>query len=143
MPTLSWWERVTAVIGASGVDDNAAALTMTLEPKRPTAKWFRAIEGSLSAPAFVAQATGPVPVVDRVRDWQDGSALVSGPVTDRLGLVAAGSWRRLSHVEAPNTERDERSRGIRIRASDLCGDPAGRDPRARLGPAVDDGRSYG
>ena len=103
LPTLSWWERVTAVIGAGGVDDNAAALSMTLEPKRPTAKWFRAIEGSLSAPPFVAQATGPVPVVDRVHDWQDGNALIKRSGNRSAGLVAAGSWRRLSHVEAPNT----------------------------------------
>src|SRR5712691_3285120 len=103
MPVLPVWERMTTLTGAMGVDDNAPALSMTLEPQRPGTKWVRAVEGSLSGPPLVSEGTGPVPVVDRVRQWQDGSVLMSGPVTDRLGLVAAGSWRGLSHVAAPNS----------------------------------------
>ena len=102
LPLLPFWERITTETGAIGVDQNASALSMTLEPPRPGTRWVRTIEGSLSGPALVAEGNGPVPVVDRVRQWQDGSVLVSGPVTDRLGLVAAGSWRGLSHVAAPS-----------------------------------------
>ena len=101
LPILPFWERVHTLTGAMGVDENAPALSMRLEPQRPGTKWVRTIEGSLSIPPFVSEGTSPVPAVDRVRHWQDGTALVSGPVTDRLGLVAAGSWRGLSHVEAP------------------------------------------
>jgi hypothetical protein len=103
LPLLPFWERITTETGTMGVDQNAPALSMTLEPPRPGTKWLRTIEGSLSGPALVAEGTGPVPVVDRARQWQEGSVLVSGPVTDRLGLVAAGSWRGLSHVAAPGT----------------------------------------
>jgi hypothetical protein len=101
LPVLPFWERITSSTGAMGVDDNAPAVSMTLAPPRPAPKWFRAVEGWLSGPAMVSEVTSPVPVVDRVRQWQDGSVLVSGPLTDRLGLVAAGSWRGLSHVAAP------------------------------------------
>ena len=102
LPILPFWERITTSTGAMGVDDNAPALSMTLEPPRPGTRWFRAIEGALSGPALVSAGTSPVPVVDRVRQWQDGNILVSGPLTDRLGLAAAGSWRGLSHVAAPS-----------------------------------------
>jgi hypothetical protein len=101
LPILPVWERMTTLTGAMGVDDNAPALSMTLEPRRPGTKWFRAVEGSLSGPPLVSEGIGPAPAVDRVHQWQDGSVLMSGPVTDRLGLVAAGSWRGLSHVAAP------------------------------------------
>ena len=102
LPITPFWERIATVTGAMGVDDNAPALSMTLEPQRPGTTWSRAIEGSVSGPPLVPDGTSPVPAVDRVRRWQDGHVLVSGPVTDRLGLVAAGSWRGLSHVAAPN-----------------------------------------
>jgi hypothetical protein len=102
LPLLPFWERITIATGAMGVDENAPALSMTLEPPRPGTRWLRAIEGSLSGPALVSKGTNPVPVGDRVRQLQDGSVLVSGPVTDRLGLVATGSWRGLLHVAAPN-----------------------------------------
>jgi hypothetical protein len=103
LPTTRFWERITTATGAMTGDDNASALSMTLEPQRPGTRWFRTIDGMISSPALVADGIGLVPAVDRVRQWQDVSILVSGPVTDRLGLVATGSWRGLSHVAAPNT----------------------------------------
>jgi hypothetical protein len=101
LPTLPFWERLTTSTGAMGVDDNAPAVSMTLEPPRPATKWFQEVGGWLSGPGLVSERTSAVPAVDRVRQWHDGNVLVSGPVTDRLGLVAAGSWRGLSHVATP------------------------------------------
>jgi hypothetical protein len=114
LPLLPFWERITTVTGAMGVEDNASALSMTLEPRRPGTSWFRAIEGSRSGPSLVSGGTSPVPAVDRAREWQDGNVLISGPVTDRLGLVAAGSWRGLSHVAAPgvNATGDRVASGV-------------------------------
>ena len=103
MPILSLWERVTIVTAAMGIDDNASGLSVTLDPPRPGSRWFRAIDGALSAPALVSEGDSVAPAVDRVHQWQDGSAMISGPLSDRLGLVAAGSWRRLSHLAALNT----------------------------------------
>jgi hypothetical protein len=102
LPILPMWERMTIVTAAAGVDERAPALSIALEPQRPGATWSRAIEGSLSGPPLVSDVAGAVPAVDRVRLWQEGVAFVSGPVTDRLGLVAGGSWRGSSHVPAPS-----------------------------------------
>jgi hypothetical protein len=96
LPQLPIWDRVTTSTGAMGVDDNASALSMTLEPPRPSRTWQRSIEGSISAPGFVAGVSGNVPAIDRLHQWQDANIMVSGPLTDRVGLVAAASWRGLS-----------------------------------------------
>jgi hypothetical protein len=100
LPVLPLWERLTTMTGAMAVDENAPGLSMTLEPRRPGSSWSRSVEGTFSAPALVSDVPGAVPVVDAVRQWQDWHAMISGPMSDRLGLLAAGSWRRLSHVAA-------------------------------------------
>jgi len=38
-------------------------------------KWFRTVEGSLSSSGLVSGDDGPVPPIDRVNNWQDGSAM--------------------------------------------------------------------
>jgi hypothetical protein len=103
LPILPFWERLTTTTGAMGVEDNAPAVSMTLEPPRPATRWFHAVGGRFSGPGLVSEGASAVPVVDRVRQSQDGNILVSGPITDRLGVAAAGSWRGLSHVAAPGT----------------------------------------
>jgi hypothetical protein len=100
LPFLPLWSKVTVATGAMGVDDNASGVSIALEAPRPGSVWTRTIEGSLSFPRFVALGDGGVPPIDRVDNWQDGTAIVSGPLTPTLGLVGAGSWRHLSHVAA-------------------------------------------
>src|SRR3954469_11660496 len=100
LPFLPLWSRVSIATGAMGVDDNAPAVSIALEPPRPGTTWTRTIDGSLSFPRFVALGDGGVPPVDRVDYWQNGTAIVSGPLTPTLGIVAAGSWRHLSHVSS-------------------------------------------
>src|SRR3954469_11925449 len=100
LPPLSLWSHVAIATGAMGVDDNAPGVSITLEPPRPSASWTRTIDGWLSAPSLVAVPSGAVPAIDRVDTWLNGSVVVSGPVTDRLGVVAAGSFRNLSPVPA-------------------------------------------
>ena len=101
LPFLPLWSRVTIATGAMGVADNASGVSIALEPPRPGAAWSRQIQGSLSGSPLVAGFTGGVPPVDRVTAWQDGTALFSGPIAPRFGIVAAGSWRHLSHAAAP------------------------------------------
>lgn len=102
LPSLAVWQRMTVPTGAMGADENASGVSMTLDPLRPGTRWFRAIDASASGTPFVSAGTGPVPVVDRAQRTRDGSVLVSGPVSPRLGVVAAGSWRGLSHIAAPS-----------------------------------------
>ncbi|MEO8256453.1 MAG: TonB-dependent receptor [Acidobacteriota bacterium] len=101
LPALPFWDRITTSTGAGGVDDNAAAVSMTIEPPRPGPRWVRAVEGLISAPGLVSNGPNAVPAVDQVRHTQDGSVLISGPLTTRLGVAAGGSWRGLSHLAAP------------------------------------------
>jgi hypothetical protein len=103
LPFLPLWSRVTIATGAMGVEDNASGVSIALEPPRPGAIWSRTFDGSLSFSPLVATAGGTVPAIDRVNDLADGTAIVSGPITPRLGIVAAASWQRLAHVAAPNT----------------------------------------
>jgi hypothetical protein len=102
LPLLPLWSRVTIATGAMGVDDNASGVSIALEPPRPGAVWSRTFDGSLSFAPLVATAPGSVPAVDRVNGLVDGTAIVSGPIAPRLGIVAAASWRRLAHVAAPD-----------------------------------------
>src|SRR5262249_44473178 len=101
---LPWWASTTIAAGGMGAEDNASGLSVALEPLRPSAVWRRTIEGSGAGPALVASGSGAqtsaafVPFVDAVRRVGDGSVLVSGPLNPRAGLVAAASWRSLSHV---------------------------------------------
>ena len=100
LPFLPLWARVTIATGAMGLDDKASGVSIVLEPPRPGATWSRTIDGSFSGSPLVSAGAGGVPPVDRVSGWLDGTAIVSGPITTRLGIVAAGSWRHLSHVAA-------------------------------------------
>src|SRR3954464_4250174 len=100
LPFLPLWSRVTIATAAMGVDDNAPGVSIALEPPRPGTTWTRTIDGSLSFPRFVALGDGGVPPVDPVDYWQNRGAVVSGRLTPTLGLVAAGSWRHLSHVSS-------------------------------------------
>ena len=102
LPFLPLWDRVTTATGAMGVEDGAPGVSTTLEPPRPGTSWFRAVEGTFSGAALVSGVSGSVPAIDRVTGWQDANAIVSGPLTERVGLAAAGSWRGLSHVAAPS-----------------------------------------
>lgn len=100
-PLLPIWDRVNVETGAIGVDDGAPALSMTLEPLRPGRTWQRTAAGFLSGGELVSDQSHRVPLIDLMRQWQDGRVLVSGPLTDRLGLVAAAGMRHLAHVAAP------------------------------------------
>jgi hypothetical protein len=114
LPQLPLWGRITASAGAMGVDDNASALSMTLEPPRPARTWQRLVEASLSAPALVTGVSGSVPAVDLLHQWQDATVMVSGPLSDRVGLVASGSWRGLSQYAgaSKNTTTDQIASGF-------------------------------
>jgi len=104
LPLLPFFDRVTTVTGAMEIDDNAPGVSMTLEPVRPGTTWSRAVEGMFAAPAFVAGVSGTVPAVDRVEHAQEGAVSLGGPLSDRVGISVAGSWRNLSHTALPSAD---------------------------------------
>jgi hypothetical protein len=99
LPFAPLFSRVSVITGAMTDDDNAPALSMTLEPLAPGASWVREFDGAAAGGFLVSGASSPVAAVDRVEHWGDAGFAVSGPVTARLGLAAAASWRGLSHFE--------------------------------------------
>ncbi|HWW86247.1 MAG TPA: hypothetical protein VNZ26_21780, partial [Vicinamibacterales bacterium] len=103
LPILPQWQRVSVQTASMGLEESAPGLSMTLEPRRPGTSWFHAIEASGSGGFLVSDQSGPVPAIDRLNHGYEGSALISGPLTDRLGLVAAGWWRGSSHVARAQT----------------------------------------
>jgi len=102
VPDLALWPRLAIATGAMALDQNASALSVGIDPRRPTKTWTRTLDAAFSAAPLVSGIAGTIPAIDRVDGWQEGHAAVSGPVTDRLGLAAGGSWLGLSHVAAPN-----------------------------------------
>jgi hypothetical protein len=104
VPLLPLFSKMHVGVGALGVDDRASAVSMDLEPIRAGTTWVRSFEGSLSGGFLTSGANQPVPAVDRVDHLADGSFVLSGPVSPRVGLAAAGSWRSLSHVAITSAE---------------------------------------
>jgi hypothetical protein len=100
VPLLPLFSRMQVAVGALGIEESASAVSMNLEPTRAGANWVRSFEGSLSGGFLTPSAVQPIPAVDRVDHLADGSFAISGPVSPRVGLAAAGSWRNLSHVAA-------------------------------------------
>ncbi len=103
-PSAQLWERVDIATGLMPADINNAGLAVTLEPRRPGATWTRTVTGTASGGALVASAPAnqPVPIA-RLEDWANGSALVSGPLSERVGLVAAGTWTRGASLTREHT----------------------------------------
>jgi hypothetical protein len=100
IPLLPIFSRMQVGVGALGADDRASAVSMDLEPMRAGAAWVRSIEGAVSGGFLTPGAIHPIPAVDRVDHLLDGSFAMSGPLSPRVGLAAAGSWRNLSHAAA-------------------------------------------
>ena len=79
---------------------NAPGLAVSFQPARPAAAWTRTVDFSASGSALVAgPAAGGPPAIEQLSDWTHGGLLVSGPLSPRLGLVAAAEWAGASQVE--------------------------------------------
>ena len=99
-PEALFWRRVDITMGLMPISLQTAGLATTLEPQRPTTRWTTVASvagsgGSLAAPT----PSGPVPPVARLRDYANGSVLVSGPISpDRLGIVAGATLSQASKL---------------------------------------------
>ncbi len=107
VPLLPVFSRMHVGVGALGLDESASALSMNLEPIRAGTTWVRSFEGSVSGGFLTPGAIQPVPPVGRVDHLGDGSFAISGPVSPRIGLAAAGSWRNLSHFASTSSDAAE------------------------------------
>jgi hypothetical protein len=101
------WQRVRVDTGLMPVSVSTPGLAVTLEPRRPSARWAGTIAGGGSGGSLAAGAPdGQPPPIARLEEYAQGSALVSGPIGGRLGLLAGGTWagsKGLDRERAPST----------------------------------------
>ncbi len=104
MPGVLEWERVDVYTGLMPIDINAPGLAITLTPKRPSKTWMRSVEGFFAPPGLLAGRSVVIPPpaerstawittpppIERIDAWRDGSLFLSGPLSDRTGIVFAG-----------------------------------------------------
>ncbi len=94
-PDSSLWQGVTVTTGLMPADINTPGLAVTLQPRRAGSTWFRTITGTGSGGSLAAKAlTTQAPPIARLDNALLGSALVSGPLSERTSLVVAGSVGR-------------------------------------------------
>ena len=106
-PEVMPWQRLRVDTGLMPADVNTPGLGVTLEPRRASAVWTGALAGSGSGGSLVAGApNGQPPPIARLDDYARGAALVSGPISERLGVAAGGAWagsRSLNREREPTT----------------------------------------
>ena len=104
-PVVMLWERVDVATGLMPLGVNVPALAVSLDPARPSTSWIRIVEGSASGKSFVARpSTSVAPPIETLTQWSHGDVFVSGPVSPRVGLVAAIDWAGNSQVERTGTK---------------------------------------
>ena len=99
-PELMFWDSVSVATGLMPTDFNTPGLGVTLVPKRPGSMWTTTIRGSLSGGSLASTTpAGIAPPISRLSDYGTAAALVSGPLSSRLGIAAGGSWAAASKFE--------------------------------------------
>jgi hypothetical protein len=87
------WQRLRVDTGMMPADINNPGLAVTFEPRRPASGWTGTISGSGSGGSLTAGAPDDQPPpIARLQEYAQGSGLMSGPITGRLGLVAGGTF---------------------------------------------------
>ncbi len=94
-PDSSLWQGVAITTGLMPADTNTPGLAVTLQPRRAGSAWSGTLTGTGSGGSLAAKAlTTQPPPVARLESALLSSASVSGPLSDRASLVAAGSFGR-------------------------------------------------
>jgi hypothetical protein len=99
-PTVALWDRVDVGTALLPAGMNSAGFAVSLEPARPAAAWTSVIEASAAGGGLVAKpSTSVAPPIETLTRWTQGRFLTSGPVSPRVGLMAAVEWARAEQVE--------------------------------------------
>jgi hypothetical protein len=99
-PTVSLWDYVDVGTSLMPAAVNAAGFAVSLQPARPAVAWTRVVEASAAGGGLVARpSTSVAPPIETLTRWTQGRFLVSGPVSPRVGLMAAVEWAGASQVE--------------------------------------------
>jgi hypothetical protein len=99
-PTVSLWDYVEVGTALMPAAVNVAGFAVSFQPARPAAAWTRVVEASAAGGGLVARPSNSVaPPIETLNRWTQGRFLVSGPVSPRVGLMAAVEWAGASQVE--------------------------------------------
>ena len=99
-PNLDTLEAVSVVTAGLPPDAYGGGTSVTLVPRRPSAAWQRTIQFDGSPEAF--QSVNELPgaaSVARLQASAGGSFVVSGPLSERVGILMAGSLARSTRFE--------------------------------------------
>ena len=105
-PTVALWDRVDVATALMPAGVNTPGLAVTLQPARPGTAWTRIADFSASGGSLVAgpAPAGP-PAVERLDNWTHGGLFVSGPLSPRVGVVAAAEWSGASQFDRRDVAR--------------------------------------
>lgn len=99
-PNLDALQAVAVATAGVHPDTVGGGTTVTLVPRMPSAKWQRTLQFDTSPPAF--QSVNPLPAaasIGRLRSWNSGAFIASGPLSERLGLQLAGNLAESTRFE--------------------------------------------
>ena len=102
VPDAFLWNAVNVATGMMPAELDSTGLAVSLDPRTPAAVWTRTLQATVSH--FGSVARSDPPQIARLHGWDHFTALASGPITNRLGLVAAGSWTNGSQFERAETD---------------------------------------
>ena len=113
-PNLDTLQAVSVTTASLPPDGYGAGTSVMLVPRMPARVWQRTIEFHGSPAAF--QSVNPLPgapSIARLRSASEASFVVSGPLSERLGLLLAGGFARSTRVERYREELlDSRARTL-------------------------------
>ena len=99
-PNLDTLQAVSVTTAGQPPDSYGSGTSVMLVPRTPASSWQRTITLGGSPPAF--QSVNPLPAapsIARLRSSTGGSFVATGPVSDRLGILVAGTLARSTRME--------------------------------------------
>ena len=99
-PNLDALEAVSVTTAGLHPDGYGGGTSVMLAPRMPSSVWQRTIQLDGSPPAF--QSVNPLPnatAIGRLRSAASGSFVISGPISDKLGIHLTGTLDRSTRLE--------------------------------------------
>ena len=105
-PELAWWNRIDVATGVMPAWTKATSLSIAVETPAASDRWTGTFElvGTGGVLAQDASASRPAAIA-RLDASTGATALVSGRLMERLGLLIGGAWTRASVTERRRSSR--------------------------------------
>jgi hypothetical protein len=96
-PDLDWLSAVRFSTSLLPASESGGGPVLSLTPRRPARAWTGTATFAQAGDAGVPDAEAPP--IARLQSWRNGTALASGPIGARAGLLVAASLRDSERVE--------------------------------------------